>query len=109
MNKPVSLPIVVTMCTVVGRLPTILFEKVPSKLQLESSYYCRKNTHNRLSRSVSPHDAICISLVGASLSEPHMDELNVRNVYIIIYVWYVRHLRAAIYIVQSARYISEAA
>ena len=35
-NKPVSLPIVVIMCTVGGRLPTIfLFGKVPSKLQLE--------------------------------------------------------------------------
>ena len=29
--------------------------------------------------------------------------------YYIIYIWYVRHLRATIYIVRSARYIPEAA
>ena len=34
-NKPVSLPIVVTMCTVGGRLPTVFFcGKVHSKLRL---------------------------------------------------------------------------
>ena len=27
-------------------------------------------------------------IIGASLSEPHIDELNVRNPY--IYIWYVR-------------------
>ena len=29
------------------------------------------------------------SLIGASLSEPHIDELNVRNPYIMFFVWYV--------------------
>ena len=39
------------------------------------------------------------TLFGASLSEPHIDELNVRNPYIIMFfVWYVRHPRAAIVI-----------
>ena len=40
-----------------------------------------------------------IVLVGASLSEPHIDEMNVRNLYIMYYdyIWYVRHPRAAIY------------
>ena len=53
-------------------------------------------------RSGSPQTMFCMSLViGASLSEPHIDELNVRNPYIIIYVWYVRHPRAAIEIVQE--------
>ena len=42
-------------------------------------------------------------LIGASLSEPHIDELHVRNLYIMIYVWYVRHPRAAIYNVQPIR------
>ena len=37
-------------------------------------------------------------LIGASLSETHIDKLNVRNLYIL---WYVRHPRAAIYIVQQ--------
>ena len=42
-----------------------------------------------------------ILVVGASLSEPHIDETNARNPYImfIIYVWYVRHARTAIDIV----------
>ena len=71
-------------------------------------------------------------IIGASLSEPHIDELNVRNLYIIIIIiyyyywgeperaphrrversqsiyylllsllWYVRHPRAAIEIVQE--------
>ena len=44
-------------------------------------------------------------MIGASLSEPHIDETNARNPYImfiiiIIYVWYVRHARTAIDIVQ---------
>ena len=45
-------------------------------------------------------------IIGASLSEPHIDEMNARNPYIIIiiimfiYVWYVRHARTAIDIVQ---------
>ena len=42
-------------------------------------------------------------IIGASLSEPHIDETNARNPYIIIiilYVWYVRHARTAIDIVQ---------
>ena len=38
-NKPVLLPIVVTMCTVGGRLATIIFfGKAPSKVQLESIF-----------------------------------------------------------------------
>ena len=44
--------------------------------------------------------AILSSIIGASLSEPHIDELHVRNLYIIMYydnIWYVRHPRAAIY------------
>ena len=46
------------------------------------------------------------SIIGASLSEPHIaiiDELNVRNLYIILLSlsWYVRHPRAAIEIVQE--------
>ena len=42
------------------------------------------------------------SLIGASLSEPHIDELHVRNLYIYYYgIWYVRHPRAAIYNVQQ--------
>ena len=46
------------------------------------------------------------SIIGASLSEPHIDDANARNPYIImfiiiiIYVWYVRHARTAIDIVQ---------
>ena len=43
-------------------------------------------------------------IVGASLSEPHIDELNVRNLYIIIIIMVVRPSparRAAIYIVQQ--------
>ena len=45
------------------------------------------------------------AVIGASLSEPHIDEMNARNPYIIIiimfiYVWYVRHARTAIDIVQ---------
>ena len=47
---------------------------------------------------------IYINIIGASLSEPHIDEMNARNPYIIIimfiYVWYVRHARTAIDIVQ---------
>ena len=43
-------------------------------------------------------------VIGASLSEPHIDETNARNPYImfiiILYVWYVRHARTAIDIVQ---------
>ena len=84
-NKAVSLPIDVTMCSVEGHLLLVFpLGKAHFKLQLESTYYCRKNTHNRLPRSGSPHDAICISLVGASLSEPHIDELHVRNLYIYV-------------------------
>ena len=30
-----------------------------------------------------------LSLVGASLSEPHIDELNVRNLYMCIYIFYI--------------------
>ena len=49
-------------------------------------------------------------IIGASQSEPLIDELNVRNLYMVYYyAWYVRHPRAAIYIVCSARYIPEAA
>ena len=41
------------------------------------------------------------TIIGASLSEPHIDEMNARNPYIMfIYVWYVRHARTAIDIVQ---------
>ena len=49
---------------------------------------------------------ILVIVIGASLSEPHIDEVNARNPYIImfmfiiIYVWYVRHARTAIDIVQ---------
>ena len=50
---------------------------------------------------------VCDScIIGASLSEPHIDESNARNPYIImfmfiiLYVWYVRHARTAIDIVQ---------
>ena len=43
-------------------------------------------------------------IIGASLSEPHIDDINARNPYImfiiILYVWYVRHARTAIDIVQ---------
>ena len=46
------------------------------------------------------------TIIGASLSEPHIDELHVRNLYIYVlcimyYIWYVRHPRAAIYNVQQ--------
>ena len=34
--------------------------------------------------SGSPHNMSCMTLVGASLSEPHIDEFHVRNLYIII-------------------------
>ena len=45
-------------------------------------------------------------VIGASLSEPHIDELNVRNLYIIIIMyilllWYACHLQAAIEIVKE--------
>ena len=33
--------------------------------------------------------------IGASLSEPHIDEKYMRDSY--IYIWYVRHPRAALY------------
>ena len=49
------------------------------------------------------HTSCIYQLIGASLSEPHIDETNARNPYImfiIIYVWYVRHARTAIDIVQ---------
>ena len=38
------------------------------------------------------------AIIGASLSEPHIDELNVRNLYIIIMV--LRHPRTTVEIVQ---------
>ena len=44
-----------------------------------------------------------VCIIGASLSEPHIDETNARNPYnmfMFIYVWYVRHARTAIDIVQ---------
>ena len=56
---------------------------------------CRKYTN----------DNKIYSIIGASLSEPHIDELHVRNLYIIIIyydnIWYVRHPRAAVYNVQQ--------
>ena len=44
-----------------------------------------------------------LCIIGASLSEPHIDELNVRNLYIYVgtYVSNLFHPRAAIYIVQQ--------
>ena len=45
-------------------------------------------------------------IIGASLSEPHIDELNVRNLYIL---WYVRHPRAAICNIHSVRDICQCA
>ena len=43
------------------------------------------------------------TIIGASLSEPHIDELNVRNLLLLLLLllWYVRHPRAAIEIVQE--------
>ena len=46
-------------------------------------------------------DRLLYFIIGASLSEPHIDELNVRNLSIYILLWYVCHPRAAIYIVQQ--------
>ena len=50
-------------------------------------------------------DSSAFYIIGASLSEPHIDELNVRNLYMYIFMycilWYVRHPRAAIYNVQQ--------
>ena len=49
------------------------------------------------------HAAVYTIIIGASLSEPHIDELNVRNLYIMYgtYVSNLFHPRAAIYIVQQ--------
>ena len=50
-----------------------------------------------------------IKLIGASLSEPHIDELNVRNLYIII-IYGTSVTRAPPYTLYSnSRYIPEAA
>ena len=48
--------------------------------------------------SITYYCAQCKHLVGASLSEPHIDEYNVHNIcmFVCLYVWYVRHLCAAI-------------
>ena len=53
--------------------------------------------HQLYVSSGSPHIVPCMSLVfiGASLSEPHIDEKYMRESY--MFVWYVRHPRAALY------------
>ena len=52
-----------------------------------------------------------IAVIGASLSEPHIDELNVRNLYMVyILLWYAYVTRAPPYTLYSnSRYIPEAA
>ena len=63
-NKPVSLPIVVTMCTVGGRLYTYYFfwlEKCLRSFNL--SLFFKPLLLPQEYTSGSPHDAICISLV----------------------------------------------
>ena len=45
-------------------------------------------------------------IIGASLSEPHIDEKNGRNLHIYIYIWYIRHPRAADINVQQYAIIS---
>ena len=100
-NKPVSVPIVVTMCTVGGFLLFFL-EKRFRRFNL-SLFFNLLAIARIMDRSdIDQRKQI-------RLRRRHIDEMNVRNPYIYIYlffVWYVRHPRAAIDITLRARYIS---
>ena len=60
--------------------------------------------HSGAQLRLAPNRPCMTLVIGASLNEPHIDDINACNPYImfiiILYVWYVRHVRTAIDIVQ---------
>ena len=56
------------------------------------------------------YQTVCHCIIGVSLSEPHIDEMNVCNLYmnnILLLWWHIRHPRAAIDIVQPCTIYSK--
>ena len=89
--------------------PTAAFRAPHRRVECSQSIYYWGEPERAPHRRVARSQSIYICIIGASLSEPHIDELNVRNLYMYVILWYVRHPRAAICNIHSVRDICQCA